>query len=354
MQEALSQREQWDLPSQPARKALAMATLDAHPFRAPWWLANAHAQTFWGPLMRRKKLSLQAERLATPDDDFVYLHHTAGREDRPRVLLLHGLEGSRASFYVHGFKRTFQALGWQSTLMEFRTCSHEMSKAPRAYHMGDTSDLNHAVATLIDRAPHQPLYLVGVSLGANVIGKWLGDLGDDVPPQIRGASMISTPFNPLATVDAFHQALGGFYVRRFLKTLIPKARLIEEQFPGIFDMDAVAGSKEFWTYDTLVTARLHGYTDAEDYWTQVGCHQVLQQIRVPVLLVSAVDDPFVPGFVLPREKAAASPWLHPQFTAHGGHVGFITGPGFWRPHYWAEAQTIRFFDCYHSLDTPNR
>lgn len=335
-----------DATDQAQRKAAVMAALAAHPFVPPAWLRNPHAQTFWGPLFRRRRVPLEAERLPTPDEDFVYLHHTRGKAGAPRVLLLHGLEGSRESFYVHGFKQLFRQLGWHATLMEFRTCSHEVNCAPRAYHMGETTDLDHVVRTLAARAPEQRIYLVGVSLGANVIGKWLGDLGDAVPPQLRAAAMISTPFNPAAAVDAFHQALGGFYVRRFLRTLIPKARLIEQQFPGILDMEAVAASKEFWSYDTLVTAKLHGFADADDYWQQVGCHRVLDNIRRPTLLISAEDDPFVPGTVLPREKAAASPWLHPLFTAEGGHVGFVARKGSRGVAYWAEEQTLRFLQAY--------
>jgi len=335
---------------QAARKREAMALLETNPYRTPWWLAGKHRQSFWGPMCHRQaRPPVRHERLETPDDDFLDLFHLDARPDAPRVLLLHGLEGNAGSFYVPAFNWRFHSIGWNVTTMVYRTCGEEMNRGPRAYHMGETGDLDQVVRTLLHREPQGPLYLIGVSLGGNVLCKWLGEREEAVPEQVRAAAAISTPFDPSVSAPAFHKALFGFYVWHFLRTMIPKALAKAEQYPGLIDVDAVRNCRDFYVYDTEVTARLHGFEDAEAYWRKVGSHQYLPAVRVPTLLVSSADDPFNPPETLPRDTAAQSPWLHPQWTDHGGHVGFVMGPP-WRPRYWAEEQTQRFFEFYHRIE----
>lgn len=325
-------------------KDRALAALDAHPFRAAWWLCGPHLQSFWGPLFRAGAVPhYRLDRWDTPDGDFLRMHFIETAPDRPWLLQLHGLEGSVRSFYVGGITRAVAPLGWNVVVMEYRGCGGEMNRKRRLYHMGETSDLDFVVRTLIAQRPEMVLYLCGVSLGGNVLGKWLGEQGANVPANIRAGCAISAPFNPAISAPQFHKILHGFYAWNFLRTLVPKAIAKAQQFPGSYDVEAVKRSRDFYDYDTRVTAALHGFEDATDYWTRVGSHQYLHEVRVPFLLISSADDPFNPPETLPRAQVAASPYLIPQFPAHGGHVGFVGARGVFTPRYWAEEQLVRFF-----------
>ena len=333
--------------TQAEQRDAVLARLDAYPYSPAWWMNNPHAQSFYGPFFRNPNYDgYRAERLTTPDDDFIMLQYADGEAEKPLVVLFHGLEGSAQSFYAKALKTVFNGVGWNFVTMEFRFCSGEINNTLRIYHMGETTDIDHVVKTLAAREPERPLYLIGVSLGANVLCKWLGEQGDAVPDQVKAAAAIAPPFMPHKSVPAFHDALGGFYVWHFLRSLKPKARAKEAQFPGSIDMVALEACKDFYEYDTIVTARLHGFDDAMDYWEKVGCHQFLPGIRIPTLLIAAKDDPFNPEDTIPYEAVAGNPWLHPQWTEQGGHVGFVSGPTPWQAYSWAEEQAMRFFQCY--------
>jgi len=184
-----------------------------------------------------------------------------------------------------------------------------------------------------------------MSLGANVLCKWLGEYGEGVPPIVRGAAALSPPFRPDIAIHQFETALHGFYARRFLKTLIAKALAKEQQFPGCIDVEKIRSCTDFTVFDTEVTARLHGFRDADDYWKQCGCHQFLADIRVPTMLLASSDDPFNPGETIPRDIADESDYLIPQWNDRGGHGGFVSGPWPWRPRYWMDEQVVRFFEA---------
>ncbi|MBI1320493.1 MAG: alpha/beta fold hydrolase [Candidatus Hydrogenedens sp.] len=336
---------------QAARKAAVLEALNGNPFSPPWWLRGGHAQSFWSPFARRSlHVDYRSERLETPDGDFLYVRFFDGEPVKPMVVLFHGLEGSAQSKYIMGYNLAFHALGWNVATMEYRFCSGEINKAQRIYHMGETTDCDFVVRRLAEQHPDRPIYLAGFSLGGNILAKWLGEQGDTVPANVKGAAVISPPFDPEVSAPTFHHILGGFYAWNFLRTLKPKALAKAEQYPGLLDEDVIRGCKDFYTYDTVVTAKLHGFEDAVDYWHKVGCHQFLAGIRVPTMLLTSADDPFNPAITIPHEEADASPWLHPQWTEHGGHVGFIMGKSPLRVRYWAEEQTVGFFQAYQALN----
>ncbi len=328
----------------PDAKPAALAMLGRHPFRAAWWLRGRHRQTLYGPLLRRRRRApLRHEQWETPDDDLLDVYLAEHDPKRPTLLVLHGLEGSVDSHYVVGLTADFYRRGWNVAAFEFRSCSGRMNRARRLYHSGETSDLAFVVGEIAARWPESRLYLAGVSLGGNVIAKWLGELGDDAPTAVAAAAAISPPFDLTVSGPQMDQVLGGFYTRQFLRTLIPKAVEKERQFPGCVDIEAICRSTTFAEFDTHGTAALHGFRDAMDYWESVSCGQFLAGIRRPILLVASADDPFNPAVTLPHEVAAASPFVHALFTANGGHVGFVRG---WAPFfakYWAEEQVARFF-----------
>lgn len=321
-----------------------MEALLAHPYTAPVWLRNAHAQTVWAPLFRRTpSVSRRIERVDTPDGDFLDLHITDGMDGKPAVLLLHGLEGSAESKYILGMHQKLHAIGWTAVTMEFRGCSREMNRARRLYHSGETTDLAFVAARVA--SAYRRVHLAGFSLGGNVLAKWLGESADAVPSNVCSAAVVSVPFDLTVSGPNIDRVMGGFYSRHFLRGLIGKAIAKERQYPGCVDIARVRAARKLVEFDNYGTAVLHGFRDADHYYRSQRSGQFLDKVQIPLLLLSAADDPFNPASTLPRETASLSDCLHPLFTERGGHVGFVHGTPF-RARYWAEEQLVRFFQLY--------
>jgi predicted alpha/beta-fold hydrolase len=291
---------------------------------------------------------MRMERLPTPDGDQVHLYHHDVAPGRPRLFLLHGLEGSVRSHYVQGFVRGAESKGWNSTLLVFRGCGPEFNRAPRLYHSGETSDVRLAVETITRRFPAERLVLAGVSLGGNVLLKYLGESPADVPSQVAAAATVSVPYDLEAGSRYLQEGFARVYDRHFLKSLRKKALLKLEQHPGLFDRDRALTARTIEDFDDGVTGPVHGFSSSHDYYSRSSSIGFLQRIAVPTLLVSAEDDPFLPPSVLDRVRAAAAgnQCLTLQFTSHGGHVGFLSGNIPFRPRHWAEQRVIAFLDTF--------
>jgi predicted alpha/beta-fold hydrolase len=318
---------------------------DARPFRPPWWGRNGHVQTIWGALFRSIRLPLRRERLATPDGDFLDLDWLDGdglAASAPCLLVLHGLEGSSRSHYVSGLLRIGRAAGWRGVALNFRSCSGELNLLPRFYHSGETGDLAWVVKTLVERARGVPIGAVGVSLGGNVLLKWLGEVGERAPAELRGAVGISVPFDVAACARVldrgFHRLV---YAANFLKTMRSKVIEKASRYPGFVDVAATRQARTFARYDRIVTAPLNGFRDEVDYWVQSSSGPYLARIRRPTLLLGAHDDPIVPGRTLPDPRALP-PNVRAEFTARGGHAGFLEGRWPWRADSWAERRAVAF------------
>ncbi|GMW02806.1 MAG: alpha/beta hydrolase [Candidatus Hydrogenedentota bacterium] len=325
--------------------------LAATPFVPAWWLPGGHLQTAWGPLCRQNPRNpMRKEIWTTPDDDELNVYFRDGASGRPIVLLLHGLEGSVQSKYVQGLVRSFSRLAWTTVVMEYRTCDGVMNRAQRMYHAGETSDLAFVMENTLRRFPGSALFLCGISLGGNISAKWLGEQGDTVPPALLGAAMISAPYDLARCAEHIDSVRDGVYARWFLKSLIPKAIAKAERVPGVMDVEKIRNARTFWEYDTYATAALHGFESAEDYWARSSCGQFLPSIRVPSMFVSAEDDPFTPGALIPKREMEQLPFLYPQITAHGGHVGFVSGAAPFTARYWVEHQVPAFFDALAQLN----
>jgi predicted alpha/beta-fold hydrolase len=323
-------------------KRRALDALDAHPFRAPLWLRGGHAQTLYPHVLRRPLLpALTREEWPTDDGDTLSIHHLQGRPARPRVFIVHGLEGNLSSSYIKGLFVALGSQGYPATLMEHRSCDGRTNNAKRLYHLGETTDLALVVRELVRREPERRLVLCGYSLGGNQVLKWLGETPEAVPHQVLAAIAVSPPFDLLVSGPHMDRVLFGQYTRHFLQSLIPKALAKAEQYPGVLDVERIRKARTFQEFDTYATAALHGFADAQDYWRRVSSGQFLPRIRVPTLLIASADDPFNPGSTLPREHAAKSPYLIPQLTRRGGHVGFVAGSPR-RPRFWADEQILTF------------
>jgi predicted alpha/beta-fold hydrolase len=229
-------------------------------------------------------------------------------------------------------------------LIIFRSCGDEHNRLLRSYHSGETGDLGHVLSRLIADEPERPIILAGVSLGGNVLLKYLGEQGASVAPQVKAAAAISTPFDLAEGCRHLEQGFSRIYQWHFLRTLRRKAADKAVRFPGKIGMDAVRAARTLWEFDDAVTAPVHGFASAADYYERSSSIRFLNAIRVPTLLLSAADDPFLPSSVLDRVRqvAAENPRLHLEFATHGGHVGFVGGRFPWAAEYHAEPRAVAF------------
>lgn len=317
------------------------------PFEPAWWLRNRHCQTIWNRLFRRATdVATTRARWSTPDGDFLDIDFADGPHGSPQLLVIHGLEGSSERQYVRGLLALAVERGWRGVALNFRSCSGILNRSPRLYHSGETEDLDWVAAELAKRDPGAPILPVGVSLGGNVLLKWLGEQGELVPDEVRAAAAISVPFDLAASAARMSRGMGRLYSWFFLRTLRRKAQAKAEQYPEKLDVRAIRRARTWRQYDDAATAPLHGFADAAEYWAACSSGSFLSGIQRPTLLISARDDPFIPESSLPAGEIVHSDWLHAEFTERGGHVGFIAGTLPWRPTYWAERRAVEFLADY--------
>jgi uncharacterized protein len=314
-------------------------------YRPAWWIPGAHAQTLWGKFFRaRRALSLRTERWNTPDGDFIEVQRLEAPAGAPRLFLLHGLEGGVRSHYVAGFFEQAKDRGWAADLLIFRGCGEHPNERPRFYHSGDTGDLAFALERVLIETSEVPIVLAGVSLGGNVLLKFLAERGSALSDRIRAAAAISVPFDLERSARFISTGFSRIYGRHFLRTLRAKAMAKLVQYPRLFDRQRLAHAQSIYEFDDAVTAPVHGFADARDYYTKSSSLPLLTRIAIPTLLLSAVDDPFLPAAVLAqvRNTASDNANLTLEFSDHGGHVGFVAGRWPWRPFYYAEWRACQF------------
>jgi predicted alpha/beta-fold hydrolase len=287
---------------------------------------------------------VRTERWNTPDGDFVDIYRLGAPSGRPRLLFLHGLEGTIRSHYVAGFFGEALRRGWAADLLIFRGCGDEPNRTARFYHSGETADLAFALERVLAEESSSPLLLAGVSLGGNVLLKFLGERGENLPPVVRGAATISVPYDLERGARHLQRGFSRIYDRHFLRTLRAKARAKLARFPGLFDRDALERAGSIYEFDDAVTAPVHGFVDARDYYTRSSSIHFIARVARPTLLLSSVDDPFLPADVLDEVRARArdNSRLTVEFTKHGGHVGFDAGAVPNRPAYYAEWRACEF------------
>ena len=317
---------------------------EAEPYRAPAWLPGGHLQTIYTSLfIRVPPLATRRERLELPDGDFLDFDWVDGRDGAPVVVLFHGLEGSADSHYARDLMAHARARGWHGVVAHFRGCSGEDNRLPRAYFAGDSEDVERILRHIKSLHAGAPVYAVGVSLGGNALLKWLGEAGEAAHERVASAAAVSAPLDLSAAGDALDRGFNRrVYTARFLVTLKAKALRKAALFPGMLDAKAIAAATTFREFDTLVTARLHGFRDADDYWLRASSKPLLKAITVPTLVINARNDPFLPAWALPgRDDVAPAVTLEQPET--GGHVAFPSGP-FPGNLDWLPRRLIQHFD----------
>jgi predicted alpha/beta-fold hydrolase len=318
-------------------------------FTPAWWLPGPHLPTIWGKFFRRfPPLPSRVERWETPDDDFVHVVRLDAAPGAPRLFILHGLEGASHSHYARALLHEARRRGWGAELLLFRGCGPEPNRARRFYHSGETDDARFVLGRVAAEHPQSPLVAAGVSLGGNVLLKLLGEWGGDVPPYLRAAAAVSVPFDLARSAWQVDQGFARVYQWHFLRSLRRKARAKQLRIPDLLAPGALERSRTIWGFDDQVTAPLHGYRDAADYYERASALGWLERVRLPTLLLSSFDDPFLPAPVLDevRAIAARNGVLHLEFLPRGGHVGFVSGPAPWRARYYMEGRVADYLQRY--------
>jgi len=284
---------------------------------------------------------LARTRWDTPDGDFIDVD-SAGRADAPRLLVLfHGLEGGSDSHYARGLAAAAVEAGWRIAIPHFRGCSGEPNRLKRAYHSGDSEEVDWVLKRM--KAACANLYAAGVSLGGNALLKWLGERGEEAAKVVKRAAAVSAPLDLAASGRALDRGLNRLiYTRHFLSSLKPKSIAKLEVFPGLYDGAAVLSARTFKEFDDTVTAPLHGFRDVDHYWSAASSGPWLERIRVPTLLLNARNDPFLPEHALLAASRKAAPSVVLEFPRTGGHAGFVAAPFPGRP--WLPQRLLEFLD----------
>lgn len=307
-------------------------------FKPAWWLTNPHAQTLFSPLMRRLDSPINhTERLELPDGDFIDLAWATQNlsAETPLVVLLHGLGGSAHSSYVGGLLSAFNRFGWRGVLMHFRGASGEPNRLARAYHSGETKDLDFFLNTLIAREPHTKIALVGVSLGGNVLLKWLGEHSQQ--NLVKAAVAVSVPFQLGLAADRMNRGFSRIYQTVLLHHMREAfiCKLDTHKDTLCLTAQDLASVHCFWTFDDRITAPIHGFSHVHEYYRTASSRQYLCKITTPTLILHSLDDPFMTPKVLPANNELSTN-VTLELSKKGGHVGFIGGKSPMKPMYWLE------------------
>jgi predicted alpha/beta-fold hydrolase len=320
-------------------------------YRAPSWLPGGHAQTVYAAVLApRPQVRYRRTEWDTPDGDFIDVDWLDGPAGAPLVVLFHGLEGSSRSHYALSLMHEVRARGWRGVVPHFRGCGGRPNRLARAYHSGDFHEVHWILQRIAALAGNVPRFAVGVSLGGNALLKWLAMQGSGAAPTLQAAAAVSAPVDLEVAGHGLGRGFNRLYTWHFLTTLKPKAREKLARHPGIYDGVKVARARDLYQFDNLVTAPLHGFDSADDYWTRASSKSELQRIRLPTLLVHARNDPFLPGRFLPGE-AEVSQSVTLEYPDTGGHAGFVTGPFPGRLE-WLPRRLLEFFEQARGLSPP--
>ena len=335
-------------------------------YRAPWWLPGGHLQTIFPVAHKARLPAYRRERWDTPDGDFIELDWvdprgpaSAAQEARtqpqtgmpqpdpaplfvPLFVLFHGLEGSSRSHYARSLMQAAHARGWRGVVPHFRGCGGTPNRLPRAYHSGDSDEIDWILRRLQQVARGAPVFAAGVSLGGNALLKWLGERGTAAREVVDAAAAICAPLDLTLSGYALGEGFNRVYSRHFLTTLRVKALAKSDRHPGRFDAARIAGARSLAEFDDAYTAPAHGFAGVDDYWRRASARPWLGDIEVPTLVLNAANDPFVPARALP-DVQTLPPAVHFDCPDEGGHVGFLAGawPG---NQDWLAKRVLAHFD----------
>lgn len=313
-------------------------------YHGPAWLPCGHAQSIFPTFFRKQGLcdpalkKRKSSRIETPDNDFIDLDIYEAKAGNSNLLILsHGMEGNARRKYVLGMAGAFLHEGWDVLAWNYRGCGPEINATARLYHCGDTEDIQTVIRHALGLG-YKSIILGGFSMGGAITLNYLGRHAGSLPREVLGAVAFSVPCDLSACSLRLDTGFHRVYTANFLLTLRQKIRQKHEQFPDIYKIDGLEKVKTLKAFDDRYTAPIHGFLSAEDYWYKSSCMHVLTELKRPVLIVNAKNDPFLVGRCFPIEEASANDSLWLEMPEAGGHVGF-TSSG---EHYWSEARAVEF------------
>ena len=319
--------------------------LSQTPYRAPFWLFNGHLQTLWPvwKTLRLPPIPWPRERWETPDGDFIDVDCiNTGKPDAPIVVLFHGLEGNSQSHYARIMAQSLQRCGWSGFVPHFRGCSGELNRKPRAYHSGDSAEIDWILRRFRTLFPDRPICAAGVSLGGNALMKWLGEQGSAAGSVIDAAAAVSPPMDVAACGEWLDQGTNRHvYTQHFLRTMKLQSEARLQRFPGLFDGERMRAARTLREFDDTVTAPLHGFAGVDDYWRRASALPLLGQVALPTLLLMPRNDPFLVDACYPR-TGTCPPSVTLETPEAGGHVGFTGGNGI-NKDLWLPTRIINHF-----------
>lgn len=308
-------------------------------FIPPWWLKNKHIQSIYASVVtQRSKVELNWEEITLPDGDFLDLAWAGPAPTyAPILILFHGLEGSVYSHYIQEMLNLFVEKDWRVVVMHYRSCSGRMNRYSHFYNAVNTDDVSHVVDTVAARYPDRPIFGMGFSLGGNLLAHYLAKVKDS---PLRAGIAISMPYELGKSADY----LVPFYQHVLLRSL--KRKILKKLEAGLEMPVTAAELKKINTLrrmDSVVTAPLYGFDSVDDYYAQASSRPKLDQVQHPLLILHAMDDPFVPPDSVPHLDEL-SDQVALEISEHGGHMGFIKGGLPWKPSYWFAQRIQRFFE----------
>lgn len=313
-------------------------------FRPPWWARSPHVQTVLAAYVPPPPPTLRDTPFELPDGDVLQLSWAdEPQPGQPLLVLVHGLGGSADSAYVRRMVPAARARGVAVVVHHHRGCGHAVNRLPRAYHSGDTADIGAVFSALAQRFPESPLWVAGYSLGGNQLVKYLGERGRDTP--VARAAAVSPPLDLAACVGRMERGLSRLYGKHLLVDLVDlmQRKLADPRLDMPFDEAVLDRVDCLRTYDELITAPLHGFAGADDYYARASGLPYLARVQQPLLVLHAADDPMMDRSVIPRPDQIADS-VHYELAPRGGHVGFIEGGRPWRPAFYLERRLLDFFE----------
>ena len=291
-------------------------------YNPPFIFRNKHFNTSYRTLFQRIETKYKRRRITTSDNDFLDLDIGSVASDKV-VVIIHGLEGSSDSIYIKSLSRVLNDSQYDVIAVNLRGCSGSQNLNLRTYHSGETDDLREVLRYIDANFSYDEVNLAGFSLGGNIILKYLGEEGKAVSTNLNAAVTISVPCD----LEGSSIALGSFwnkpYMIRFLRTLKQKAFNKLVDFPDTpADPSKIRKARNFYDFDNAYTAPVNGFRDAVDYWTKSSSKQYIPNIKIPTLLISAKDDPFLSNSCYPIKESKHNKFFNIKLTKYGGHVGF--------------------------------
>lgn len=292
-------------------------------YKPPFYFKNGFISTVYSGLVRRVSLKQERERIKLKDGDFLDLDWSFSESKSSKlIILLHGLEGNGQRPYMTGTAKLFNKNGVDAICVNFRGCSGEDNLKYYSYHSGATEDLEAVIEHAVSVKKYSEIHLKGISLGANIILKYLGER-DKVPTQVKTAIAVSVPCYLSGSARELHTFKNKLYHDRFLKHLVNKLRTKQQRFPDLLKIEDLDAIKTLTSFDNVYTAKAHGFENALDYYLRCSSLQFLPNIKTPTLIINALNDSFLSAECYPVKEAKNNRNLHLEMPNHGGHAGFV-------------------------------